>query len=201
MMSFGVPAGTRTPTQLSPSISPWPASVMVGTSGRLGERVLLVTASARNLPALICGTAGVRALNPIWVWPATTAATAGPPPLNGTCTMSSPSDRRNCSPARCGGAPVPPEAKVYLPGLALTSAISSLTLLAGTDGLTVSTVVEDAASVTGAKSLIGSYGTQSNIVGLMAWEVNANSTVWPSGAAFAAWPVATLPVPPVMFSM
>jgi hypothetical protein len=52
--------------------------------------------------------------------------------------------------------PAPAEPKLYLPGLALISAMSSLSVFAGTVGLTLSTVVEATASVTGLKSLIGS---------------------------------------------
>ena len=58
-----------------------PASVIVGTSGKLRERFLPVTASARNLPSSMCGTAGDSVLKPIGVWPAITEASAGPPPL------------------------------------------------------------------------------------------------------------------------
>jgi hypothetical protein len=52
--------------------------------------------------------------------------------------------------------PAPAEPKLYLPGLALMSSTSSLTVLAGTAGLTVSTVVDAMASVTGLKSLTAS---------------------------------------------
>jgi hypothetical protein len=38
------------------------------------------------------------------------------------------------SPLNCVGVPVPPEAKLSAPGLALASAISSLTLVTGSDG-------------------------------------------------------------------
>ena len=40
---------------------------MVGTSGRVPERVLLVTASARNFPSLMCGDATAGELKPIGV--------------------------------------------------------------------------------------------------------------------------------------
>src|SRR6266511_3003056 len=126
---------------------------MVETSGSACDRVLLETASARSFPSLTSGTAGAIEPKEIGVWPATTEAIAGPPPLNGTCTRSSPSDRRNCSPARCDCVPAPADAKLYLPGLARTSATTSLTVCAGTDGLTTNTVVEVVASVTGSKSL------------------------------------------------
>src|SRR5262245_8801405 len=64
----------------------------------------------------------------------------------------------NSSPERCGVVPSPAEAKLYLPGLAFISAMSSLTVFAGTEGCTVGTLGETAAGVTGAKSLKGSYG-------------------------------------------
>src|SRR5712671_6679284 len=123
---------------------------MVGTSGRIGLRVLPVTASARSVPPLICAAADATVLNPIGLCPPTIADTDGPAPLYGTCTRSRPSDCRICSPARCACVPAPGDAKLNLPGLALTSSTSSLTVLAGIDGLTESTVVDDTASVTGA---------------------------------------------------
>ena len=55
--------------------------------------------------------------------------------------------------------PRPPEAKLYLPGLALMTAISSRASVAGTEGFTTKTKWETPNSVTGAKSLMGSYGT------------------------------------------
>src|SRR5262249_44755340 len=42
-MLFGVPVGTRIPTQLSPQISGYPASVIVSTSGTPCDRTLPVT--------------------------------------------------------------------------------------------------------------------------------------------------------------
>jgi hypothetical protein len=63
---------------------------------------------------------------------------------------------RKISPERCGVLPAPGAAKVYLPGLALISSISSLIVLAGTDGVTEITLGETATIVIGAKSLTGS---------------------------------------------
>jgi hypothetical protein len=83
---------------------------MVGTSGNAWVRAFEVTASARNWPSLTNGTAGAIAPNEIGVWPATVEPIAGPPPLNGTCTRSRSSDRRNSAPTSCGGVPVPGEA-------------------------------------------------------------------------------------------
>src|SRR5262245_11987498 len=126
---------------------------MVGTSGSAGDRLLLATARARSLPSFTCGTTGGTAVEAIGVWPAIVEPIANPALLNGTCTMSRPSDRRNNSPTRCPGVPVPGEAKLYLPGPALMRATSSLAVLAGSDGLTESTSGEVTASVTGSKSL------------------------------------------------
>src|SRR5262245_58701610 len=107
---------------------------MVGVSGKALLRVFDVTASARSLPSLTSGTAGVTAPKDNGVSPATVAATAGPPPPNGTCTNSGASESRNSSPTSWGGVPTPGDAKLYLSGLALISASSSFTLCAGTDG-------------------------------------------------------------------
>jgi hypothetical protein len=64
---------------------------------------------------------------------------AGPPPLYGTCAILIPAMRFRSSPVRWFGLPVPPEAYEYSPGFAaFASAISSCTLLAGTDRGTTS---------------------------------------------------------------
>src|SRR6516165_8494785 len=84
--------------------------------------------------SLTCGAADTTEAKAIAVWPATVAPTAKPALLNGTCTRSSPSDSRNCSPTRCPGVPVPPEAKLYLPGLDLMKPTRSLTVCTGSDG-------------------------------------------------------------------
>src|SRR6185436_8551902 len=60
-----------------------------------------------------------------------------PEPLNGTCTMSMRASDLNNSPDRCGFVPMPAEPNVRLPGFALASAISSTTVLAGTDGCSI----------------------------------------------------------------
>src|SRR5258708_38463390 len=60
MISFGVPAGTSTPSKVSASWPGNPASAIVGTSGSAEERSALKTASPRRLPSLVCGTAGAR---------------------------------------------------------------------------------------------------------------------------------------------
>src|SRR5580693_8852017 len=142
-MSFGVPAGATTAVQVAPTTSGKPASAMVGTSGSVGARSLPVTASARKPPLLISGSAGANAPNEIGVWPPTVASTAGSPPPNGTCTRSSFNACANSEPTSCGGVPVPGEAKLYLPGCERIKSTSSLTVCAGTDGLTASTTGDD----------------------------------------------------------
>ena len=56
MMAAGVPLGAYRPFQASAENPANPLSAMVGTSGAAGERVRLVTASGRILPAWMCGT-------------------------------------------------------------------------------------------------------------------------------------------------
>src|SRR5262249_61562069 len=99
---------------------------MVGTSGKIGVRVRLVTASARSLPSLICGTAGGSVPKEISVWPAIVAAIGGAPPLNGARTSARLSDRRRSSPTTSGGGPAPGAAEPYLLGVALMSAARGL---------------------------------------------------------------------------
>src|SRR5262249_6343555 len=137
----------------SPSMPGYLGSAMFGRSDNACNRVLLATANARSLPSLTCGTTGGGAVNAIGVWPATVEPIAKPALLKGTCTRSRPSDRRNNSPTRCPGVPVPGEAKLYLPGWALMRATRSLTDCTGSDGLTESMSGEVTATVTGSKFL------------------------------------------------
>src|SRR6266478_1418170 len=132
---------------------------MVGTSGSATARAFAATAKARSLPSLTSGTAPASELNRIGVWPATVDCAAGAPPLNGTAARSRAADRLNISPERCGVVPMPVWAKLYLPGLALIRSTNSLTVLAGTEGWVRRQFGASAATVKGAKSLSGSYGT------------------------------------------
>src|SRR2546429_8666101 len=113
---------------------------MLGTSGSACDRILLVTASACSLPSLICGTAGGNEVKAMGVCPASVAPTAKPALLKGTCTRSRPSNRRKCSPMRCGGVPVPGEAELYLAGPDLVNATRSFEVWACSDRWDVSTV-------------------------------------------------------------
>jgi hypothetical protein len=62
--------------------------------------------------------------------------------------------------------PVPVNASVYLPGLALIRATRSFTVCTGSDGVTVITMGLEIGSATGSKFLMGSYGTVSKRNGL-----------------------------------
>ena len=63
---------------------------MPGISGISGERSRSVTASARRRPAFTIGSTEGGVAKESCVSPATTETTAGEPPLNGTCTISTP---------------------------------------------------------------------------------------------------------------
>ena len=52
-------------------------------------------------------------------WPPIRSMSAGPAPLYGTCSMSQPVINLNSSPDRCTEVPLPDEAMLILPGLAL----------------------------------------------------------------------------------
>lgn len=92
----------------------------------------------------------------------------------------------NSMPARWLAPPVPEMAKFTVPGLALASATSSRTLLAGNAGLAASRCGEYATSTTGAKSFTGSNGSCGNTLGAMASEpMSVSSSVSPSGGDFA----------------
>ena len=60
---------------------------MVGTSGSTGLRFAPPVPSARSLPDLMCGVVCTSEENITLVWPPITSIMAGPPPLNGTCSM------------------------------------------------------------------------------------------------------------------
>src|ERR1700730_6317684 len=90
MISLGVPAGATMPVSVSLSRSGTPASTLVGTSGKDGERRVLSTAMPCSLPSFMLLIAGGSAVNAIGVWPPMVELTAKPAPLNGTVTRSSP---------------------------------------------------------------------------------------------------------------
>ena len=57
---------------------------MVGTSGSVATRLLLVTASAFSRPAFTCSAIAPRFWNDTLAWPAIRSLMAGPPPRYGT---------------------------------------------------------------------------------------------------------------------
>ena len=107
---------------------------MVGTSGSTALRCSPPVPSARSLPLWICGTVCTMELNITLVWPPTTSIMAGPPPLKGTWSMSTPAISLNNSLPRCWKLPMPAEAYCRSPGCFLASAISSATEWTGSDG-------------------------------------------------------------------
>src|SRR5262249_53276058 len=78
-ISAGVLFGAPMPHQ---TVDSYPArkSPTVGTSGRASERIAAVTASGRNLPALICSIEEGKASNMICTCPPTKSIRAGPAP-------------------------------------------------------------------------------------------------------------------------
>src|SRR5207253_8074722 len=116
--SDGVPAGAKTPCQDPTSNPATPDSASVGTSGATDERLAVVTASARSLPAFASGHAVVILSKVIATRPPTTSCSAGGLPLYGMCCMSTPAIALNSSPDKCCEVPLPLEAKLYLPGFA-----------------------------------------------------------------------------------
>ena len=71
------------------------------------ERSALVTASARRRPAFTIGSTEGGVAKVSCVSPATTETSAGAPPLNGTCTISTPVAWLNSAPPKCGADPTP----------------------------------------------------------------------------------------------
>src|SRR5687767_14286148 len=101
-----------------------------------GWRLLLVMATARSLPALMCGEAEIVVVKSIVTLPPTTSVTAGGMPLYGTWIMLIPAERWNISADRCGAEPAPGVAKVSSPGFVFPSAIRSFTDHTASEGLT-----------------------------------------------------------------
>src|SRR2546428_11297736 len=82
-ISAGILAGPNSAAKNSTLIGGMPASTVVGTSGRRGERVGVVTAKARSLPSLMCDSVTVGVAKTAWMVPPRTSTTAGGPPLLG----------------------------------------------------------------------------------------------------------------------
>src|SRR5688572_27321756 len=87
MTCGGVAAGASTPYHVVNEYPGTPASATVGTSGTTDERFALVTASARTLPDLMCGTMFTGLLKPTSTSPASMAIWPAPPPRYWIATM------------------------------------------------------------------------------------------------------------------
>jgi hypothetical protein len=94
-------------------------SPTVGRSGSNSERLALVTASGRSLPALTYSMDAGMVPNIACTCPASMSVRAGASPRYGTCTTLRPVSSLNSSPDRWPAVPLPPEAMLTLPGLAL----------------------------------------------------------------------------------
>lgn len=77
----------------------------LGTSGSMGERWRVLTASATRLPDLMRGSTAAAPSTAAVTWPAVTSFTAWPPPLYGMCSRLMPRFCENNSPTRCCNEP------------------------------------------------------------------------------------------------
>ena len=98
-------------------------------------------------------------------------------PLYGTCVAFRPAALLKYSPTRCAVAPVPDEAKVYLPGLAFSSATNSRAFAAGNAVCATRMYGEKPALAMGARSRSDTYGTLSNSGLMVTGPLDAASSV------------------------
>src|SRR6516162_5511289 len=117
-ISAGVLFGAPTPVQKLDSY-PGTNSATVGISGNTGERVAVVTASARSLPPLTYSIDEDMVANMTCTCPPSRSTSAGPAPRYGTCTRLTPVIILNSSPAIWFPEPMPADAMLMLAGLAL----------------------------------------------------------------------------------
>ena len=80
------------------------------------------------------------------------SVSAGAEPRYGTCCIFTPVIAMNSSPERWMVVPLPADAKLTLPGLALAYSMNSATVLAGTEGCTSMTFGPFARPATGTMS-------------------------------------------------
>src|SRR5882672_2731826 len=107
-----------------------------------------------------------------------------------------PAAERNHKVTRCVPLPVLPAPKLSLSGWARAMATRSLTDFTGSELVTTSRYGARVSSDTGAKSRIGSTGKSLNKAGENVKLGTTASSVWPSGAAFAAVVSATMTAAP-----
>src|SRR5689334_24901743 len=116
MMSRDVPAGARMPNHELASNAGTPDSAIVGTSESAGARFVDVTATARSLPPLMCGSADGRLSNITCTWPPMRSVSAGAEPLYGMCDICTPGMDLKSSPERWIDVPFPLEVTLMAPG-------------------------------------------------------------------------------------
>ena len=80
-ISGGSFAGPNSAAKNSTLIGGMPASTVVGTSGKRGERVGVVTASALSRPSLMCDSVTVGVAKTAWMVPPRRSVTEGASPL------------------------------------------------------------------------------------------------------------------------
>src|SRR6187431_2565201 len=98
---------------------------MVGTSGRVGQRLAPVTAIGRKRLLRISGIAPAMPAKASSVSPAEVATIAAGEPLYGTCRMLALAMYLKSSPAICVALARPDDAKLSLPGCARAAAMMS----------------------------------------------------------------------------
>src|SRR6516165_368736 len=69
-----------------------------GNIGSASDRVAVVTAKARSLPALMCSIDAAMSVNVTWICPPSRSVIAGPAPRYGTCVRLTPVIILNSSP-------------------------------------------------------------------------------------------------------
>src|SRR3954452_20322642 len=124
MISGGVFFGALMPYQALASY-PGRKSATSGKSGSTSERTVLVTARPRSLPDLTCSAQVGMLSNITCIVPDSMSVSAGAPPRYGTCCMLIPVSILNNSPDMWIVEPLPDDAMLSLPGLALAYAINS----------------------------------------------------------------------------
>src|SRR6187455_3653010 len=111
-----------------------PLSMTVGICGSASARVRLETAIGFTRLILMNAIAAGSEENITWTWPLARSVSAAGAPLYGTCVQVTPVIERNSSPDRWVMVPVPADATLIAPGLALASAIKSFIVLTGNVG-------------------------------------------------------------------
>src|SRR5262249_33927926 len=115
--------------------------------------------------------------------------------------MATPVITLNNSPAKWDGVPVPADAMLILPGLALAEAINSGTVFAGTDGCTSMTRGVRMMHAIGAMSRRKTKLSLSKGVALIACDASNTRSVYPSAGARTTTSVPILVAAPGGFSI